>query len=383
MANDTCYRTYDSANDRRHEESEPSLGRMGSAQSEISDSELSAEDLEALSSGATFFETVGYNGTGGAAEVYRLLGQVVRKIESLGDAFIYFLRCLVVAGSLWYGFYIIPRLSFYSRRSSDLDELLVILFLPVVMACLIFVFQPKTSSERTKIIQRYNYYRTSENINDGVISNRSSVEVKYQNINKVIIDVIAYSFVVIAIGAALVSIIYAITFSLVGSGYALELLQDILRFGSIPLILLLVTVIAVRMQDTIGYDLTFDREGISGKYLYLGHKTASFVAVYENFVYSSNKEHIGCSSECVRWINFMCFSYHENCLLLWREPQPNCNFWIRLFIKFGWYIDLYGNYGNRPLRIVGTEDEIRELKDFLSSFMPCLPAFGQDCRAIV
>ena len=54
-----------------------------------------------------------------------------------------------------------------------------------------------------------------------------------------------------------------------------------------------------------------------------------------------------------------------------------------MLIQFDFYPSIEEDSDPRPLRICGTENEISELRDFLSSFMPCLPAFGQDCQAIV
>lgn len=83
------------------------------------------------------------------------------------------------------------------------------------------------------------------------------------------------------------------------------------------------------------------------------------------------------------WENFLCFSYHKNCLVLWKSNRPKFNFRTTMLIQFDFYPSIEEDSDPRPLRICGTENEISELRDLLSSFMPCLPAFGQDCRAIV
>ena len=386
MANDTRYRTSDSAHGRLGERSEPSFGRMGSAQSEVNNSNFSAEDLDMLSSGSSFFDTIAYNRTGTFAEVCRLLGQLVRKIESLGDAFIYALRGLTVFMAAALGIYFIYA-SFFSTWSDDdllpfigtfLLALLIIVFLNVV-------FSAKTASERAQTVQRYKDGHVRENLSyENSASSRDSLTLNFQNPKRFLFFAVVYAAAsVIAIGGIL-GFLYLMILSL-SAEFAHEFLDSVPFFLPI-LLLLIIAFVGVSWQNTvIGYSLTFDRQGINGKCYYCGHVEKPFIAVYEapspnEVTYSDLIRSCG---DCVVWENFMCFSYHKNCLVLWKSSQPQLNLREIMLIEFDLYLGIAQEADPRPLRICGSEDEIRELKDFLSGFMPCLPAFGEDYRAII
>lgn len=390
MANDTRSRTSNFANGRREGESEPSPDRMGNAQTEISDSELSAEDLEALSSGATFFETVGYNSTGVVAEVCRLLGQLVKKIESLGDNCIYFLRCLVVALALVCGSYFLYEIFFRVRVPHNYDNdylwiLAILLLGPVICLFLDIVFSARTTSQREQVAQRYQDGHARENLTyENTPSSCESITLNFQNPQRFLFSVAAYAVASIVCIGGLLGLLYVGILSL--SPKSASEFASFLPF-SLPILIVLIIVFALICWQTtvIGYSLTFDKQGIKGEYYYCGNTKKHFVDAYTDVSPSEVRysDLIRSCGDYIVWENFLCFSYHKNCLVLWKSNQPKFNFKTAMLIQFDFYTTTEENTDPRPLRICGTEDEIRELKNFLSGFMPCLPAFGQDCRAIV
>lgn len=387
MANDTRSSTSNFTNGRR-EEGESSPDRMGSTQFEVSDSELSAEDLEAVSSGATFFETIGYNSTGGGAEVYRLLGQMVRKIEGLGDAFIYFLRCLVVAIALICGSCFLYKNFFCVTRNYDHDNLwiLAILLLASIICLFLSVtFAARTTSQREQIAQRYKDGYARENLTyKDTSSPCNSLTLSFYNHGRFLFSVAAYTLASVVCIGTLLGFLYVgiLFFSSESAGEFVSFLP----YLSIILVVLIIAFVVVCWQKTVvGYSLTFDKQGIKGEYYYCNNTKMRFIDAYTNVSPSEVRysDLIRSCGDYIVWENFLCFSYHKNCLVLWKSNRPKFNFRTTMLIQFDFYPSIEEDSDPRPLRICGTEDEIRELKDFLSSFMPCLPAFGQDCRAIV
>lgn len=365
MANDTRYRTSDS---------------------EVNDSNFSAEDLDMLSSGSSFFDTIAYNRTGTFAEVCRLLGQLVRKIESLSDAFIYTLRGLVGAIAVALGIYFIYANFFSTWRNDNPFSFIVAFLLALLMiTSLNVVFSAKTTSERAQTVQRYKDGHVRETLSyENSPSSRESLTLNFQNPKRFLFFIAIYTAAsAIAIGGIL-GFVYLAILSL-SAEFAQEFLGSVPFFLPILLLLIIAFVIVSWQNTVIGYSLTFDRQGINGKCYYCGHVEKPFIVVYETpspneAAYSDLIRSCG---DCVVWENFMCFSYHKNCIVLWKSSQPQLNLREIMLIKFDLYLGIAQEADPRPLRICGSEDEIRELKNFLSGFMPCLPAFGQDYQAII
>lgn len=317
----------------------------------------------------------------GFMRLAEFIGRVINKVEELGDSFIAFARWFMGFFDLAALFFFVPRFFNASSRhhamhrvaETDWDAFCIYgALLLFALVGSVIAFSAKNTKELKRDIQDY-----QDMVSGGVEfgDNHSAFEfavVNYKNMSKAIIDIIACSVGIVVVITLLFSFLSLLALSTGGSEYAIEILKDELSYGSPVLLLLLIAVAVSLLQKPIGYNLTFNREGISGEYYYVGDKTSLFVDTYEKPAPNDSRyrDLIKRSDEYVLWSNFMCFSYHKNCLLLWKNSQPDSNFRNRLYLKCGWFIDLEGNHSRCPLRIVGTEAEITELKNFLSGFMP-------------
>lgn len=359
------------------------IGSMNSSLPEAnSDSDLSANELNPVSSGSSFFLNLSGDNNNKYHQLFSWMAQLIFKIESFGDLFIYSLRCVAIAVGLTFGFYIFPTINLYSRRGDNWNILTFFCLLAIIVL-LSIVFSANTGSEKATIIQEYKDLGALETLSYGNIPfNLDLLTLNFQNPRRLIFSVaLCIAAVVLCFGCLLGLLYLMIVF------VSQESVYDLIRFlpFSLPvLVILLVALVIVCRQNTvIGYSLTFDENGIKGECNYCDNIKRPFVEVYGKPSASDSYGLIKCQGDYVRWENFLCFSYHKNCIVLWRSSQPRADFKAAMLIQFDLYPSLRQCSWSRPLRICGSELEVRELKDFLSGFMPRLSALSQNCQAII